>query len=159
MLLAQHSPKLQQVAWNFARNLDISHKIWSDLIDFSQDKIVLSNNNSENILNAIYNDKYKNIDESKLPIKMFNTKSSSTSTRSLSNIVSSYFSSNDSSNSQNEVSEVMINYVVDDCRTMFNDHYNLALESLDLLENEYSKKEAIDSLKSILNIMRNSINY
>ena len=166
MLLAQHSPKLQQVAWNFAKHLDITHKIWSDLCDFSREKSLLTNNKSENILNAIYNDKYKQIDESTLSCKTQNAaevsvaaaaSSSRSFSSSFSNVVSAYFSSNNSTNSQCDVSENTMNYVVDDCKVLFNDHYNLAVENLVSLENEYSKKEAIDSLKSMLDIMRSSI--
>ena len=155
MLLAQHSPKIQEVAWSFAKHLDIAHKIWSDLIDFSKEKSVLINK-PENILNAIYNDKYKNTNESKLNIKSLNSKSSTGTRLSFTDTVTSYFSTVNIG-TQIEINEDTINFVVDDCKLLFNEHYSLALENLDKLENEYSKKEAIESLREILNLMKSSI--
>ena len=156
MLLAQHSPKLQEVAWNFAKNLDIAHKIWSDLIDFSKNQKVLTNK-PENILNAIYNDKYLNMAESKVHVKELNGKSSSIAASfSFTDTITSYLSASNNEN-QIEINEDTLNYVVDDCKLLFNEHYSVALENLSQLENEYSKKEAIDSLREILNLMKSSI--
>ena len=111
MLLAQHSPKIQEVAWNFAKNLDIAHKIWSDLIDFSKEKSVLINK-SENILNAIYNDKYKSVNQSKLKVK-----SSHGISGSFTETITTYFSTINTG-IQCEINEDTMNYVVGDCKLL-----------------------------------------
>ena len=38
LLLVQHSPKLQEVAKVFAKNLDIAHKIWSEIKEIKKDE-------------------------------------------------------------------------------------------------------------------------
>ena len=76
--------------------------------------------------------------------------------KSFTNIASSYLSSLYSTSSS-ETNELVNNYVLNDCKLLFEDHYNLAMQDLKLLENENSEQEAIASLKSILNLMKSSI--
>ena len=59
MVLVKHSPTLQDVAFNFALNLDISHKIWSELIKNKKGSNRVNEQNT--LLNAIYQDNYKNM--------------------------------------------------------------------------------------------------
>ena len=42
-------------------------------------------------------------------------------------------------------------------RLKVQNHYKLAMVNLEQLENEYSQKDAITSLKSILNVMKNTV--
>ena len=100
--------------------------------------------------------KYKNTKESKLQIKGLNLKSSTATRLSFTDTVTSYFSPI-ITGTQIELNEDTINYIVDDCKLLFNEHYSLALEHLDQLENEYSKREAMESLREILNLMKSSI--
>ena len=66
VLLVEHSTKLQDLVYNFAINLDITHKIWSNFVDIkllieeekSIDHLKILGNNPDNIINAIYKDKY-----------------------------------------------------------------------------------------------------
>jgi len=152
MLLVRHSPKLQEIASNFATNLDITHKIWSELVDFRKLQVL---NKPESLMNAIYEDKYKDMSESSNLVKVKAVNIQNTS-KSFTNIATSYLSSLYPSSS-NETNELLNSYVLNDCKLLFEDHYNLAMQNLEQLENENSEKEAIASLKSILNLMKSSI--
>ena len=48
-------------------------------------------------------------------------------------------------------------FVLNDCKDLLNTHYELAMKSLSQLENENSELEAIISLKSILNVIKNTV--
>jgi hypothetical protein len=152
MLLVRHSPKLQEIASNFAKNLDIAHKIWSELVDYRKKQVL---NKPESLINAIYEDKYKDMSESAslVKVKAVNIQNAS---KSFTNIAGSYLSSLYSTNSS-ETNELVNNHVLNDCKLLFEDHYNMAMQDLKLLENENSEQEAIASLKSILNLMKSSI--
>ncbi len=150
MLLVSHSPKLQEIAWNFAKNLDITHKIWSDLLkDLNQ-----NNKNTfylfekeDSILNAIYKDKYQQLNAN------MNNKDKKVVTSS--SLSASYATSSSEINSE-ELDRIQT-YVLDDCKLLFNNHYNLAMENLEQLENENSGQEALTSLRAILNVMKSAI--
>lgn len=66
VLLVEHSIKLQDLVYNLAINLDITHKIWSNFVDIkrlmeeekSVDHLKILGNNPDNIVNAIYKDRY-----------------------------------------------------------------------------------------------------
>lgn len=171
LLLVMHSPKLQEVAWTFAKNFDITHKIWSDLLEYKNDNSFL--NKPDTILNAIYKDKYINeeneeigVDEKKLLIAM-NDRSSKVSYLKLksSQILSSIYETTVATKTPLEpvtktilsTNQAINNYVFNDCKDLLNNHYELAMKSLTQLENEHSEIEALSSLKSILNVMKNTI--
>ncbi len=126
MVLVKHSPTLQDVAFNFALNLDISHKIWSELIKNKKGSNRVNEQNT--LLNAIYQDKYKNM-----------------------NLL------NDSS-SQTNLTEYN-KKVIEDCKVLFESHYSLALQNLSFIKtnSQNSDSEAIESLESILNVMKSTI--
>lgn len=125
VLLVRHPDKLQDLVYEFAQNLDITHKIWSDLTEFNKSLsnesihfINLFKNKPNSILNAVYNDNYVN--------KM----------------------------SPNESIESVLN----DCRVLFEKHYSKSIQILEQLEKEPdSEPNSIASLKSILNVMKNTI--
>ena len=129
MLLVKHSPKLQEIVYNFAKNLDITHKIWSDLIDFRRQSETIR---SESIINAIYYDNYRIKNEQIILGENTN---------------------------QNEPLELKIfnQEILNDCKRIFEDHYLLAMQNLEMLEKESSEPDAVASLKSILNIMKNCV--
>jgi hypothetical protein len=56
-LLVHHSSTKQQNAFNFALNLDITHRIYIDLNDYLKDSCTVRPNS---LPNAIYKDKYSN---------------------------------------------------------------------------------------------------
>ena len=91
------------------------------------------------------------MNQSKLQVK-----SSHGISGSFTETITSYFSTINTG-IQCEINEDTMNFVVGDCKLLFNEHYSLALENLDRLENEYSKKEAIESLRDIFNLMKSSI--
>ena len=126
MVLVKHSPTLQDVAFNFALNLDISHKIWSELIKNKKGSNRVNEQNT--LLNAIYQDNYKNM-----------------------NLL------NDSS-SQTNLTEYN-KKVIEDCKVLFESHYSLALQNLSFIKtnSQNSDSEAIESLESILNVMKSTI--
>lgn len=47
--------------------------------------------------------------------------------------------------------------LIEECRHMFDNHYIIAIELLDTLINENSEYEAVSSLRSILNLMKESL--
>lgn len=115
MVLVKHSTTLQDVAFNFALNLDIAHKIWSELYKYkkNQNRLV----EKDTLFDAIYQDKYRGI-------------------------VAEYDK-----------------HVIGDCKVLFESHYSLALQNLRFLEtnSQNSDSDAIESLESILNVMKNTI--
>lgn len=135
MLLVKHNPKLQETAWNFAHHLDIAHKMWSDLYNFKEDESVVKN--SDTILNAIYKDKY----ELTNPFSLEDKKS----------LLNNLFQNTESND------KLLLKNIFEDCKILFQNHYKLAMVNLEQLENEYSQKDAIASLKSILNVMKNTV--
>lgn len=150
LLLVKHSPKLQHTAWEFAKNLDLTHKVWSDLADFKNDYKVL--NKTETIVNAIYRDKYE-----KEPIEMdrIEPPTGSSWSTSYSNLISAVYPA--FSREQRVVNEILYEKLINECRSIFWKHYNVAFESLNQLENENSEKEAVESLRSILNVMKQTV--
>lgn len=144
MMLVSQPPKLQQVAWNFAMNLDITYKIWSDLREFKKDESVL--NKSDTILNAIFKDKYEK------DLNFVHTQNNTEGFSLVSSLYSTFSSTSSKSLNQNLVKNIFT-----DCKFIFQNHYKLAMESLDQLENEFSEKDAVASLKSILNVMKNTV--
>jgi hypothetical protein len=160
--LVRHSPKLQEVAWTFAKNLDIAHKIWFELNEFKQNNRLL--HRSDTLINAIYKDKYSDkyaIDEN----EMNELNNKSYIRLKSAQILSSFYSSATIDSSaivqQQESSNINIQtlneFVLNDCKDLLNTHYELAMKSLTELENENSEFEAIVSLKSILNVIKNSV--
>ncbi|CAF0791678.1 unnamed protein product [Brachionus calyciflorus] len=136
MLLVKHNSYLQEIAWNFAFHLDITYRIWSDLYNFKQDEAIV--NNPDSVLNAIYKDKYE-LDNPKLDLdekKSF-----------LTSLI-------DFGQGQENV---LLKNLFEDCKLIFQNHHKLAMTNLEQLENEYSQKDAIASLKSILNVMKNTV--
>ena len=129
MVLVKHSQALQEVAYNFGMHLDITHKIWTELNNYKKDDEYLTKKNT--LFNAIHNDK-------------FQLKSLNNATNVEKNV--SY------SNDEQEV-------VLNECKLLFNYHYLLASEHLKSLamNAENSDQTAVDSLKSILNVMKNTI--
>ena len=125
VILVRHSPNLQDLVFSFSQNLDITHKIWSDLSEFNKSLtnesiyfINILKNKPNSVINAVYNDKY------------------------LTNM------------SPNESIEEVLN----DCRLLFDKHYLEAMNTLEQLEKEpNSEPDSIASLKSILNVMKNTI--
>jgi hypothetical protein len=124
VLLVEHSTKLQDLVYNFAINLDITHKIWSNFVDIkrlieeekSVDHLKILGNNPDNIINAIYKDRY-----------LIEEKNS-------------------------------IEKALDECKLLFDHHYNQTMHILQLIEIEpNSEPNSISSLKSILNVMKLSI--
>jgi len=131
LLLVQHSPKLQEVAKVFAKNLDIAHKIWSEIKEIRKDEKEFDLiEKPDTIMNAIYNDKYKNL------TNLNDEKEGTTLNTS--------------------TKEALRSYIINDCKLIFEKHHQIALDSLVELENEYSEEAAIKSLKSILDVMKNS---
>lgn len=56
LILVNHTyDGIQENIWNFAKNLDIVHKLWSELSEYKRDGVLLK---SETLLNAIYMEKY-----------------------------------------------------------------------------------------------------
>ncbi len=131
LLLVQHSPKLQEVAKVFAKNLDIAYKIWSEIKELKKDE---KNFNliekPDTMMNAIYNDKYKNL--------------------------TNLNDEKEGASLNTPTKEAITSYILNDCKLLFDKHYQLALDSLRELENEHSEEAAIKSLKSILDVMKNS---
>ncbi len=125
MLLVKHSQHMCHAAWMFAKHLDITYKIWSELTDFKANKTRL--NEPRSVLNAIFVDKYSATCEDTLVPD------------------------------NNCDDENIGRLVYDECKSLLNEHYEQAMESLDELDNESSEKEAVASLKSILVFMRDSI--
>lgn len=125
VLLVRHSVNLQNLVYHFAHNLDVTHKIWSDLTDFNKSLsnepvhfINIFKNRPNSIINAVYKDKYVN----------------------------------------NMTLNESIEYILSDCRLLFDTHYSQAMNILEKLEKEPdSEPNSIASLKSILNVMKNSI--
>ncbi len=131
LLLVEHSPKLQEVAKVFAKNLDIAHKIWCEIKEMKRDdKNFNLLEKPDTIMNAIYNDKYKNLTN-------LNDEKEGTSLNT-------------------PTKEALTSYILNDCKLLFDNHYRVALDSLKDLENEHSEEAAINSLKSILDVMKNS---
>lgn len=67
VLLVRHSHKLQDLVYEFAKNLDVAHKIWLELNEYNKSLSTgsihfknLIENKSNSIINAVYNDKYLN---------------------------------------------------------------------------------------------------
>ena len=56
MLLVKHSQETCEAAWHFAKHLDITYKIWSELSDFKANRLRL--NEPRTILNAVLLDRY-----------------------------------------------------------------------------------------------------
>ena len=123
MLLVKHSSTLQDIAFDFAMHLDITHKIWSEFIKYNKDKSHLSN--ADSLFKAIYNDKYNQhqLNNNNYPSEQFNEN------------------------------------VLTDGMKMFTSHYSMALKYLESLEANAHNADlsAIESLKSILNVMKSSI--
>lgn len=136
LLLVSHSPNLQETAWSFAKHLNLAHRVWSDLVDLKQDQKMLESD-QETILYAIYKDRYGQQDVKKV---LMSSSSSSTTAVDDSSL---------DSRSQTEL--------INDCKLIFTEHYQLAMSSLAELENEHSEREAIGSLRSILNVMKDTI--
>jgi hypothetical protein len=162
MLLVSHPPSLQDTAWDFAKQLDITHKIWSDVIDLRRGKTGLDTDKT--ILNAIYRDKYQtsenDLDLERQQRERANAAAASASASASSSFISSIysrFSTNPASDTDRRDNSELAENVVRDCKLLFDEHYKQAVVSLDQLENEFSQREAIDSLKSILNVMRGSV--
>jgi hypothetical protein len=162
--LVKHSPRLQEQAWTFAKNLDIAHKIWSELNEFKQNNSLL--NRSDTLINAIYKDKYSDkyaIEENEM--NELNNKSyiRLKSAQILSSFYSSTIADSTSNEQQQQQQSSNINiqslneFVLNDCKDLLNTHYELAMKSLSQLENENSELEAIISLKSILNVIKNTV--
>ena len=55
------------------------------------------------------------------------------------------------------VDDVLYEQVMSDCKILFDNHFRSAIESLKSLENEHSHPEAVDSLRSMLNMMSSSV--
>ena len=55
------------------------------------------------------------------------------------------------------VDDVLYEQVMSDCKLLFDNHFRSAIESLKSLENEHSQPEAVDSLRSMLNMMSSSV--
>lgn len=165
LLLVRHSSKVQEAAANFARNLDLAYKIWSDLIAFKKD-CNHAINKTETIVNAIYKDKYDDDDHDQVQTSQgvvieSEKRSSTNSQRSMaSSFLSGLFSSSSSSSSTAStqlVDELLYDRIYADCKSLFDDHYRLAIDSLDRLENEHSERDAVASLRSMLNVMQSTV--
>ena len=168
LLLVKHSTKTQEAAANFALNLDLAYKIWSDLIAFKKDCNQAINKN-ETIVNAIYKDKYdqetsvnerrQEQQQQKVAVSGSSVKKSSSSLSFLSTFYPSYKSSASSASEpqQQLVDEVLYDRIFADCKSLFDNHYRLAMDNLTHLENEHSEREAIASLKSMLNVMNSTV--
>lgn len=130
MVLVKHSPALQEVAYNFGMQLDITHKIWTELNNYKKEDDYLKKTNT--LFKAIHTDKFQN-----LKIQ-----------HNGENVETNYIYSNDEENA-----------VLKECELLFDNHYSLALGHLESLEMnaENSDKTAVDSLRSILNVMKSTI--
>jgi geranylgeranyl pyrophosphate synthase len=129
MLLVNNSFELQELAWNFAKNLDISFKIWNEMIEYKDDQSLVTQ--PDTLMNAIYLDNYKY--------------------SSIQNL------SKSESNLDQEITEQVKGEIINECRGLFEKHYQIAIDHLKLIQNENSQTDAITSLRSILNTMRNNI--
>lgn len=183
LLLVKHSPKIQEAAANFARNLDLAYKIWSDLIDFKKD-CNYTINKSESIVNAIYKDKYEHANETEndqqqqvqrvqqktiatAAVAESGVRSSSQQVQKASFFSSTFYplnfflgSKSDSRPQQQRqliVDDVLYDRIFADGKLLFDNHYRLAIDSLTALENESSAREAISSLRSMLNVMNSTV--
>jgi hypothetical protein len=132
VLLVRHSIVLQDLVFNFAENLDVTHKIWSDVTEFTKligsDKSIgyvnFLKNKPDNLINAIYKDKYHLIDRQEAAT----------------------------------VSSEFYEAVLNDSKLLFDHHYVQAMQILAQIEQEpNAEPNAIGSLKSILNVMKSSI--
>lgn len=166
LLLVKHSPQLQEAASIFARNLDLAYKIWSDLMDFKKDCHSVINKN-EAIIYAIYKDKYEREDEEENKIRKAAVVSTSIRKKppSVLSSYSSFFSTfypsfavakSTDANPQ-LIDDVLYDRILTDCRDLFSNHYRLAIDSLNSLENEHSERDAVASLRSMLNVMNSTV--
>lgn len=129
MLLVDHPLSLQDTAFEFAMHLDISHKIWLEFVTYKNDKRHINKRNS--LFGAIYHDRYRVSEECE-----------------------------DVDDSQEYIDDHRFNEnLLGDVRVLFDNHYNLALKNLQSLEvkAENSDTNAIETLRSILNAMKNTI--
>lgn len=149
MLLVSHKPQLQEISWNFAQQLDKAHKIYSEISDLKNNSEFLLKEDS--LPNSVYKDKYLNNG-----VVLDDLKEKKVVSNSSTSIISSIYARFTSS--PNFVDDALKESVIGDCKLIFLDHYSLAIENLEKLEkNEYSEKEAVQSLRSILNVMKDSI--
>jgi geranylgeranyl pyrophosphate synthase len=154
----KHSPRLQEIAWHFARHLDLAHKIWSDLSDFRQDYKLI--NKSDTLMSAIYRDKYATEPiEGETRVQTSKKVQSAARSSSYSTLISSLYSSASYSarEQRSAVNELLYEKIYSDCKILFQNHYDMAFKSLDELENENSEKEAVESLRSILHVMNETV--
>jgi len=137
MVLVENPSNLQDTAFNFALNLDIAHKVWSEIVKYKKDNNHF--NQKESIFNAIYKDRYQP--------KHSAVDSSIT--------IHNSYTQEININEENKFNESILN----DCKLLFENHYTLALSNLKSLElnSINSDRDAIDSLESILNVMKSSV--
>ena len=150
MLLVSHPPHLQEIAARFATELDITHKIWLDFEDVKHDKKTIISN-EETILNAIYKDRYRNVEF------VMEEEKQKVASSAVTSFISSVYTRSSNNNTVDRIDEKTKENVMNDCKLLFNEHYSLAMANLEQLHNEYSEKEASSSLKSILNTMKDSL--
>lgn len=174
LLLVKHSPKLQETATTLARNLDLAYKIWLDLIDFKKDYTGMLYR-TEAIVHAVYKDKYERDEEvgsrlKKAAISAVGGGSSSGVSHKKPSSALSFFAtyypslSAAKSTAASDTllpldSQVPYERILADCKLLFDNHYRLALDSLDTLENEneHSQSDAVASLRSMLTVMNSTV--
>ncbi len=126
MIIVKNSPRIQETAFNFASSLNLAHKIWSELMDYKNDKSNLYKKDS--IFDAIFKDKYQ---LNKIPV--------------------------DSQKTNETEMKIFNQNILEDCKNLFEKHYLESIENLNLLQNENSQSDAVESLKSILHVMKKTI--
>lgn len=140
--------------------MDISYKIWLELADFklNESKLTLRR---DSLMNAIYLD---TLSESQMArASALNSSSSTTSTTSTSTSTTQTKQEpeeeeeNSSTISFSTLDSTLREKIVDECKHLFDNHFNQAIQSLNLLENEFSEREALSSLRSIMSLMKKSI--
>lgn len=85
------------------------------------------------------------------------TISVASSSSAYSSFLSTFYPSSYLKTNNQLIDEILQEKIIQDCRVLFENHYNITMARLNELENEHSEKEAIASLRSMLNVMNSSV--
>ena len=150
LILAQHPPNVQEAAFSFAKHLDITYKIWLELNDFKKDSSLVGK--PDTLMNAVYLDTVVNESKDHLDEPVYEQRES-VARRAQYLTMEQRVALNIAERSRAAPNQ----RVVDECMNLFQNHLTVANESLNLLLNASSESEAIKSLKSILNLMKSTV--
>lgn len=175
---------MQERAWELARNFNLAYRIWCELLEFKDDSN-RTINKSDAIVHAIYKDKYekevKEEDETRIrkaAAAMASASSTSSSSRVnkksspnlaaySSSLLSTFYPTLAAAKSTSAaadarslpivVDDLLYEQILVDVKLLFDNHFRLALDSLQALQNEHSGAEAVASLKSMLDLMSSNV--